>query len=117
MFVLIKNCGCDDTTRGLAEFNSKEDLDNFIRIILDLNKNSYYECMPKIELYEIKREELKEIKLEDYQTDDCFKNNDIERNQLLFLKHKVYTFIDEFTEDTVETESHNLIKRYLLRGF
>jgi hypothetical protein len=117
MFVLIENCGCDDRTKGLAEFDSEKDLNNFIRIILDLNRNSYYGCMPTIDLYEIKKEELREIKLEDYQTDDCFENNYIERNQLLFLKHKIYTFVDEFREYTIETESRDLIKRYLLGGF
>lgn len=48
----IVNCGCDDSTKGLAII-PKEHFDKFKSFIEDLNKNSTYGCMPTIEVYKI----------------------------------------------------------------
>ena len=48
----IRNIGCDDETCGLARI-SDEDFPKFKEIIENLNKNSTYGCMPKIEAYKI----------------------------------------------------------------
>jgi len=48
----ICNIGCDAETHGLARI-SDEDFPKFKEIIENLNKNSTYGCMPKIEVYKI----------------------------------------------------------------
>lgn len=48
----IENIGCDDTTHGLAIIPD-EMLPLFKSIIINLNKNSQYGCMPTIEVYKI----------------------------------------------------------------
>lgn len=49
---LIMNCGCDDTTSGLARMTI-EQMVYFRNIIADLNKNSTYGCMPVVHVYNI----------------------------------------------------------------
>ena len=47
---VIYNKGCDDTTKGIFEFTKEEFL--FLNnLFKELNKNSYYGCMPKIFIY------------------------------------------------------------------
>ena len=47
---IIYNKGCDDTTKGVFEFTEEEFL--FLNNLFEeLNKNSYYGCMPKIFIY------------------------------------------------------------------
>lgn len=55
----IENCGCDDTTCGLAIIPD-EMFETFKNIIKDLNKNSTYCCMPTINVYKITKDDLRE---------------------------------------------------------
>ena len=61
---LIRNCGCDDTTTGLARMTD-EQFDFFKNIVEDLNKNSTYGCMPDIHVYRINEDLLREATDED----------------------------------------------------
>ena len=54
---LIRNVGCDDETIGLARMTA-EQLASFKYIIDNLNKNSTYQCMPKIAVYKINEDML-----------------------------------------------------------
>ena len=56
---LIRNIGCDDETCGLARI-SKDFFNTFKNIIEDLNKNSFYSCMPTINVYKIDENILRE---------------------------------------------------------
>lgn len=46
----IENVGCDDKTELVTDLSDKE-LKTFIKICKELNKNSTYQCQPKIKLY------------------------------------------------------------------
>ena len=74
----IDNVGCDDETRGLAIIPD-EFFNTFKNIIEDLNKNSIYDCMPKIEVYKINKDLLREA------DDDC-------PSEILHLGDKKYVF-------------------------
>jgi hypothetical protein len=43
----IENCGCDDVTVGVIDLTQQE-FQILNRVFEELNKNSYYNCMPKI---------------------------------------------------------------------
>lgn len=47
----IQNVGCDDTTSGLVELDDTQK-GWFFGVLGDLNKNSYYGCMPKVRVYQ-----------------------------------------------------------------
>lgn len=49
--VYIENCGCDDTTSATIKM-TKQELESFVRIVKELNKNSTYGCQPKISVYD-----------------------------------------------------------------
>lgn len=48
---LIDNNGCDDTTRFEIELTDEE-LQTILKFIKLNNKNSYYGCQPKIDIYD-----------------------------------------------------------------
>lgn len=58
----IENNGCDDTTKLVIDLTDKE-VDVFIKICKELNKNSNYGCQPTIALY--KYDECEVIQDED----------------------------------------------------
>lgn len=89
----IENCGCDATTRGLVELTDDE-LNLVVEMVKNLNKNSYYGCMPTIELYEMKWEDLKEV--QDPISDDCFEDNYVDPNYRFHLHGKIYTWVWEW---------------------
>lgn len=60
----IQNCGCDDETIGLARMTD-EQLSFFKTTIEDLNKNSTYGCMPKIYVYRIDENMIREAEDDD----------------------------------------------------
>ena len=68
----IKNRGCDDT-RGLAIIPD-EFWDIFKTTIENLNKNSSYGCMPKIEVYKIDENMIKEATKDDAKYDIMYLN-------------------------------------------
>ena len=77
----IDNVGCDDETVGLVRI-SDEDFPKFKKFIENLNKNSKYGCMPKIYVYKIDMNLLRE------------KNDDDERYAYLYLDDKIYVLRD-----------------------
>ena len=56
----VENQGCDDRTCGLVEIDDS-DFPRFKEFIENLNKNSYYGCMPTICVSKVKAELFKEI--------------------------------------------------------
>lgn len=70
---LIVNCGCDDTTKGLAII-PKTYFDKFKSFIKDLNKNSTYGCMPTIEVYKIDESIIRPATDEDVKEDVLYLN-------------------------------------------
>ena len=60
----IRNQGCDDSTCGLAIIEDS-DFPKFKQIIENLNKNSTYDCMPKISVYKIDGDCIEEYDSED----------------------------------------------------
>jgi hypothetical protein len=95
----IENVGCDATTYGIARI-SDEDFPKFKAIIENLNKNSYYGCMPKIDVYKINESDIQEITEED---DWVFKD------YIFHLDGKKYTFADGVFWSTVINEREKVI--------
>lgn len=89
----IENQGCDDTTCGLARVNA-EDFPKFKSFIENLNKNSYYGCMPVISVYKISMSDLKEI---NYNPNaEVWDVDYIDKDEVLYLDNKTYTFATQF---------------------
>ena len=87
----IENQGCDATTYGIASI-SKEDFPKFKSFIENLNKNSYYGCMPVISVYKISMSNLKEIS---YNSDaECWDEDYHDRTYVFYFDNKAYTFVD-----------------------
>lgn len=89
----LANQGCDATTYGLARI-SDDEFPRFKTIIENLNKNSYYGCMPVISVYSININDLKEIKYNPKAEpwDDDYVNAD----DVFYLDGKTYTFLDKY---------------------
>lgn len=79
----IENEGCDATTYGLARI-SDEDFPKFQSIIKNLNKNSWYGCMPKIKVYRVEESDMREM------SDD--EDTDAFDDYIFHLDGKRYTF-------------------------
>lgn len=89
----IENQGCDATTYGLVMVNDEE-FPKFKLFIENLNKNSYYGCMPVISVYKINMSVLKEI---DYNPKAEVWNNDyVDKDYVFYLDNKTYTFAKEY---------------------
>lgn len=86
----IRNCGCDDTTCGLAEIPDVF-FPYFKEIIENLNKNSTYGCMPTIEVFKV----LDRTRLRLWDEDDA-------EYKRLFLNDKVYMLTDSYNFDGFE---------------
>ena len=89
----LANQGCDATTYGLARI-SDDEFPRFKTIIENLNKNSYYGCMPVISVYRININDLKEIKYNPKAEpwDDDYVNAD----DVFYLDDKTYTFSEKY---------------------
>lgn len=97
----IENCGCDDTTCGLASLDD-EAFAIFKTIIEDLNKNSHYGCMPTIEVYAINEEDIKEVTVDPNK--EWHEEGYVSKNDILNMDGKTYTLnCDRWTlySDTV----------------
>ena len=81
----ILNNGCDDTTRGLVRMTYAQ-FDFFKAAIENLNKNSTYRCMPKIEVYRIDEDSIREFTDEDCD-EDC-------QEEALYLDDRMYVLKD-----------------------
>lgn len=93
---LIRNCGCDDTTTGLARMTD-EQLSFFKNIIENLNKNSTYSCMPTIEVFKIDMDLLKDVTDED------------DGDTVMYLDDRKYNIKDPWTIWSDEFEARRVI--------
>lgn len=89
----IENQGCDATTYGLVEI-SDEEFPNFKSSIENLNKNSYYGCMPVISVYRIDRSAIKKVNINpDLEPwDDGY----VQLEDRFYLNGKIYTFAEQY---------------------
>ena len=89
----IANRGCDATTYGLANVPDDE-FPRFKQFIEDLNKNSYYGCMPTISVYKISIDHLREF---DCNTDEIGWGDDcVYADDVFHIGDKTYTFAEKY---------------------
>lgn len=86
----IENAGCDDSTHGLVRLSDEEFI-KFKQIIVNLNKNSTYGCMPTIGVYRI----LDESVIREATDGD-------DKSDGLYMDDKVYVFAKPWWSITVE---------------
>lgn len=89
----LANQGCDATTYGLARI-SDDEFPRFKTIIENLNKNSYYGCMPVISVYRINMNDLKEIQYNPKA--DIFDEDYVDPDEVFYLDDKTYTFSEKY---------------------
>lgn len=89
----IENQGCDATTYGLALI-SDDEFPRFKTAIENLNKNSYYGCMPVISVYRISMNDLKEIKYNP--NAEVWDDDYVDKDNVFYLNDKTYTFAKEY---------------------
>lgn len=89
----IENQGCDATTYGLARINDDE-FPRFKAVIENLNKNSYYGCMPVISVYKASMDNFKEINYNP--SAEVWDDDYIDKDQVFYLDDKVYTFATKY---------------------
>lgn len=90
---LIENQGCDATTLGLVRV-AFEDFPKFKKFIENLNKNSYYGCMPVISVFKISMDDVKEFNYNPKA--DCFDDDYVDKDYVFYLDDKTYTFAKEY---------------------
>lgn len=89
----IENQGCDATTYGLVTV-SDEDFPKFKSFIENLNKNSYYGCMPVISVYKIDMNDLKEV---NYNPNaEVWDDDYVDMDYRFYLDDKIYTFAEQY---------------------
>lgn len=89
----IENQGCDATTYGLVVVNDDE-FPRFKSFINNLNKNSYYGCMPVISVYKISMDDLKEF---NYNPNaECWDDDYVDKDYIFYLDGNTYTFAKEY---------------------
>lgn len=89
----IANQGCDATTYGLTRV-TEEEFPKFKSFIENLNKNSYYGCMPVISAYKISMNDLREF---NYNPNASFGDDDyVDKDDIFYLDDKTYTFAKEW---------------------
>ena len=90
---LIENQGCDATTLGLA-IVSDDDFPKFKSFIENLNKNSYYGCMPVISVFKISMDDVREF---DYNPKVEWSDDDyVSKDEVFYLDGKTYTFAEKY---------------------
>ena len=89
----IENQGCDATTYGLVVVNDDE-FPKFKSFIENLNKNSYYGCMPVISVYKISMDDLREFNYNS--SAECFDDDYVDKDNVFYLGDKTYTFAKEY---------------------
>ena len=88
----IENQGCDATTYGLIMLK-EEEFPKFRSFVENLNKNSYYGCMPTISVYKISMDDLKEI---NYNPDaECWDDDYVDKDEVFYFEDKIYTFVNK----------------------
>lgn len=89
----IENQGCDAATYGLITIADNE-FPRFKLFIENLNKNSYYGCMPVISVYKIDINDLKEI---NYNPNaECWDDDYVSKENVFYLDGKTYTFAKKY---------------------
>lgn len=89
----IANQGCDATTYGLV-YVIDDEFPKFKSFIENLNKNSYYGCMPVISVYKISMNDLKEF---NYNPNAVYWDDDyVDRDNVFYLGDKTYTFAKKY---------------------
>lgn len=89
----IANSGCDATTYGLAELTDEE-FSTLKTTIENLNKNSYYGCMPIISVYKITMGHLKEF---NYNSNaEPWDDDYVSKDDVFYLNDKTYTFAEQY---------------------
>lgn len=83
----IENQGCDDTTYGLARITD-EDFPKFKEIIENLNENSYYGCMPTIQVWRIDEEDIREVEV----------SSSLTNYERLHLDGKIYELLLRYSD-------------------
>ncbi len=91
----INNCGCHDTTSGIARI-SDEDFPKFKTIIENLNKNSIYACMPRIRIYKIPDDAI--VKIDNPDDYDYYYDYYYDY-EYLYLDNEIYALKREFYQD------------------
>ncbi len=86
----INNCGCHNTTSGIARISDK-DFPKFKTIIENLNKNSTYACMPRIRVYKIPDDAI--VKIDNDNLDYYYDY------EYLYLDNEIYALKHEFYQD------------------
>lgn len=89
----IANEGCDATTYGIAILSDEEFL-KFKAIIENLNKNSYYGCMPTVSVYKSNWDKFREIKPDPNK--GVWGDDYIEKGDMFYLDDKTYTFAEKY---------------------
>lgn len=89
---LIENSGCDATTYGIYELSAQE-LDTFKQLVENLNKNSYYGCMPTISIYKISWDDLKEVHTVQL---DIFDEGYVSEEDKLYFGNKIFTWREQY---------------------
>lgn len=92
---LIENQGCDAATYSIQEF-THEELKFFGQLILDLNKNSYYGCMPKIHIYETDWNYFKKISEKELKNTEVWDDEYIDPEYRFWYKNQCYTFLEKY---------------------
>lgn len=87
----VINEGCDASTYGIIELTEIE-LEFVMNFITNLNKNSYYACMPRVSLREISWDDVKEVDLTKYKDVDNDEYVDFEDR--FYYGDKIYTWKD-----------------------
>lgn len=91
----VANRGCDASTYGIITV-SDEDFPKFKAFIENLNKNSYYGCMPTISVYKIDWSDLKEVIIN---PDAEFWDDDyVDKDERFYYDGKIYTFAKKYFE-------------------
>lgn len=85
--IYIVNRGCDASTYGLIEIDADK-VDEYIQHINDLNKNSYYDCMPKIHLFKAQWDWFREVDPAELKDDW----GDVAIDDRLYYNGKIYTY-------------------------
>ena len=94
MLYFIENQGCDATTRGLAMVSDAE-FPRFKTFIENLNKNSYYGCMPVISVYRISINDLRKV---DYNPNaEPWDDDYVDKENVFYLDNETYTFAKEYS--------------------
>lgn len=109
--ILIKNISVEDTTFGLVKFKEENELNNFIKIIYNLNRNRILAVLPVIKLYKIDEKDI--IDITEQRDEEGELPSDIFcRDNIIFMDDRVYYLDKDWKEDLdlVRIYEESLIK-------